>query len=74
MMMLADLYTYAAHLQRVPFADELAYEHRQFHYDIPAIFNLSLRFLPYQRQVRQLLRDGTLTPHYDPRNNEQQFL
>lgn len=73
-MQVAYLYEYVPQLKTASFADQLQYEHRQFHYDIPAILTFSLKFARHERIVRQQLRDGTGSLHYDPWNNERDIL
>ena len=73
-VMLTYLYEYVPALKKNTFADQLAYEHRQMHYDMKAIYCFSLRFIAHEREVRQQIRDKKLVPHYDPWNNDRECL
>lgn len=71
-MMLGYLYQYVPILKNDTYADQLAYDHRQLHYDIKAIYCYSLRFIRHERKVRQKIRENKLVPSYDPWNNDRE--
>ncbi|KIH88727.1 hypothetical protein SPBR_07842 [Sporothrix brasiliensis 5110] len=73
-VMLAYLYGYVKEMKKPSFAEQLAYDHRQFHYDTEAITEYSLRFFAHERKVRQQIRDGTLVPYHDPWHNDRECL
>lgn len=58
-MQIAYLYGHALELKTTRFADNLKYEHRQFHMDLlSGMFTMSLSFVAHERQIREQLREG----------------
>lgn len=73
---LSCLYGHASALRHKAFAEELRYDHRQYHLDICAGMNFGwLQFYAHQRDVRDALRQGKreLMECSAPRSNEDLF-
>lgn len=58
-MQVGYLYGHVPELKVMGFADNLKYEHRQFHLDsLSGMFIMSLPFIAHERQIREELREG----------------
>ncbi|KAG4430211.1 hypothetical protein IFR05_014313 [Cadophora sp. M221] len=74
-MLILYLYEYSPDVKRRSFAEELKYDHRQFHYDRSSGMSAGLPFIRHQRKIRDALRNGTyqLCDCSADRNNEELF-
>ncbi|KAL5320348.1 hypothetical protein ACEPPN_011149 [Leptodophora sp. 'Broadleaf-Isolate-01'] len=53
------LYDYSPGVKQRSFAEELKYDHRQFHYDLSSGMSSGLPFIRHERKIRDALRNGT---------------
>jgi hypothetical protein len=73
---LTSFYDCAPALKEKAFAEQLRYEHRQYHYDVLAgMDHATIPFITHQRGIREALRQGTheLTECSTSRDNEVLF-
>jgi hypothetical protein len=73
---ITSLYEFAPALKEKAFAEQLKYEHRQYHYDVLAgMDHATVPFIAHQRGIREALRQGTheLTECSTHRDNELLF-
>ncbi|PVH73832.1 hypothetical protein DL98DRAFT_430557 [Cadophora sp. DSE1049] len=74
-MLILYLYDYSPDAKRRSFAEELKYDHRQFHYDRSSGMSSGLPFFRHERKIRDALRNGTyqLCDCSADRNDEELF-
>ena len=58
-ILIAYLYGYVPAIKQKTFAEELKYDHRQFHYDCLSGMSTGLPFIRHERKIREALRNGT---------------
>jgi hypothetical protein len=58
-VLIAYLYGYVPATKQKSFAEELKYDHRQFHYDCLSGMSTGLPFIRHERKIREALRNGT---------------
>ena len=58
-LLIAYLYGHAPALKQKAFAEELKYDHRQFHYDCLSGMSTGRPFIRHEQKIREALRNGT---------------
>lgn len=58
-LLIAYLYDYVPALREKSYAENLKYEHRQFHYDSLSGMSIGLPFIRHERKIRDALREGS---------------
>ncbi len=75
-VLIGYLYGHVPALKQKEFAEELKYDHRQFHYDYVSGMFTGLPFIRHQQKIREALRNNTyqLSDCSVDRDNESSFL